>query len=147
MQELMIFGMVVPVVFFIECCLEQWHYRSLRKREARFARLLISDIKQPLHPERIASSRFVSGSMVISVDYFKRLAAFYRMGNISMYETLIDRARREAILRMKESAGEADEIVNLRIETGSILPNADWKTIGSIEVFAYATALTYQRAS
>lgn len=60
-------------------------------------------------------------------------------GNVTVYETLIDRARREAILRMKSNASNASEIINIRIETSSISKNA--KSIGSIEVLAYGTAI------
>jgi uncharacterized protein YbjQ (UPF0145 family) len=52
----------------------------------------------------------------------------------------LDRARREAILRMKESCKKADEIINLRIETSSISKGRG-RSIGSVEVLAYATAL------
>ena len=41
-------------------------------------------------------------------------------GRVSAYETLVDRARREAILRMKEEAKGADIILNMRLETSSI---------------------------
>ena len=81
--------------------------------------------------------------MVISVDYFKRLLASLRNffgGSIQAYETLLDRARREAILRMKENCKNADEIINLRIETSSI-SKGKRNTIGSVEVLAYGTAL------
>jgi len=61
-------------------------------------------------------------------------------GRVSSYESLLDRGRREAILRMKESAKGASEIVNVRIETSSISKN-DNRGIGSIEVYAYGTAI------
>jgi uncharacterized protein YbjQ (UPF0145 family) len=64
------------------------------------------------------------------------------------YETLIDRGRREAILRMKEQTPDADIIINTRIETSVIGATANQKNaVGSIEVFAYGTAITYRQAS
>jgi len=58
------------------------------------------------------------------------------------YESLVDRARREAILKVKQKAEEAGYncIVNLRIETSSISKNAK-KSVGSVEALAYATAI------
>ena len=87
----------------------------------------------------------VTGSVVISVDYFKRLLALLRSivgGRITAYETLLDRARREAILRMKEEAAKhnAHIIYNIRLETASISKNAAGN-IGSVEVFSYGTAI------
>ena len=63
---------------------------------------------------------------------------------MTAYETLIDRARREAILRMKEDCPQASQIINVRIETASISQNASKGTIGSVEVLAYGTALTFR---
>ena len=57
-------------------------------------------------------------------------------------KTLIDRARREAVLRMKESCPEADLVINLRLETSSITKGRG-KQIGSVEVLAYGTAIYF----
>jgi uncharacterized protein YbjQ (UPF0145 family) len=91
----------------------------------------------------------VQGSAVISIDYFKRILAGLRNivgGEVKSYETLVDRARREATLRMKEMAWDADIILNLRIETSAIGNSANnRKAIGSIEAIAYGTAITYKK--
>ena len=52
-----------------------------------------------------------------------------------------DRARREAMLRMKEMAGNATVIVNVRIETSTIGRKANKKGVGCLEAIAYGTAL------
>lgn len=90
----------------------------------------------------------VSGSAVISIDYFKRLLASLRNifgGTVKSYESLIDRARREALIRMKEMAGDATVIVNVRIETSTIGRNANKKGVGCLEAMAYGTALTLEK--
>jgi uncharacterized protein YbjQ (UPF0145 family) len=91
----------------------------------------------------------VQGSAVISIDYFKRMLAALRNivgGEVKSYETLVDRARREATLRMKEMAWDADIILNLRIETSAIGNSANRrKAVGSIEAIAYGTAITYKK--
>ena len=128
---------------------EQRHYRSIIEREK-----MLSDI--PLSPERFPpplepapESRLVSGNVVISVDYFKRVMAGLRTlvgGRLNSYESLLDRARREAILRMKEDARRcnAAQIFNVKLETASISKGAG-SSIGSVEVFAYGTALIPSR--
>jgi len=65
-------------------------------------------------------------------------------GNVRSYETLVDRGRREAILRMKEATPSPDIIINLRIETSTIGKSANRGSIGSIEVLAYGTAIRYR---
>jgi len=122
---------------------EKNHYKSIRKRERMFKHVSTIALKTPLNPDNIRKTRLVVGNVVISVDYFKRfVAALTNLfgGNVSSYETLIDRARREAILRLKEDAKGASEIINLKLETSSISKSAQGN-IGSIEIFAYATAI------
>ena len=89
----------------------------------------------------------VSGSVVISIDYFKRFLSslqFLIGGNVTAYESLLDRGRREAILRMKMQMPEADIILASRIETSTIGGSANAKnSLGSIEVLAYGTAVRY----
>jgi len=87
--------------------------------------------------------------VTISVDYFKRfLAALHAFfgGRVTSYETLLDRSRREALLRMKTMAKEkkAMLILNVRYETVSIYKGAG-KSIGSVEVLAYGTALIAEK--
>jgi uncharacterized protein YbjQ (UPF0145 family) len=90
------------------------------------------------------STRLVAGSVVISVDYFKRFLAGLRNifgGRVRSYESLLDRARREAILRMKAEAKAlgADMVFNIKMETASISKGRR-NAIGAVEVLAYGTA-------
>ncbi|MCH6588380.1 MAG: YbjQ family protein, partial [Proteobacteria bacterium] len=87
----------------------------------------------------------VVAAVVISVDYFKRFVAGLRMifgGRVHTYESLLDRGRREALLRMQERAKElgANMIFNVRLETSSISKGAR-RSVGSVEVLAYGTAI------
>jgi uncharacterized protein YbjQ (UPF0145 family) len=126
--------------------LEKKHYRSIEMREKDFINLATTANKSvPGELPEEVRTELVQGACVISVDYFKRFVARLRQlfgGNIRSYETLVDRARREAILRLKESAADASQVVNLRIETSSITKGRR-NQIGSVEVHAYATAIYY----
>lgn len=123
---------------------ERRHYASLKKRELEMVQMVMTSSKRPLGElGPIEEARLVQGGVVISVDYFKRIVTSLRNffgGNIRGYETLVDRARREAILRLKESCPDATQIINLRLETSSIYKGRG-NQIGSVEVLAYATAL------
>lgn len=120
------------------------------EREQNYLELATTSSKYSLiENARIDRCQLAKGSVVISVDYFKRILAALRNifgGSVQSYETLLDRARREAVLRLKESCSGADEIINLRIETSSISKGAQ-STIGSVEVLAYGTAIYYKEAS
>ncbi len=121
------------------------HYISIRKREQELRHLLILTEKQvPPELEGYAGT-LVAGSVVISVDYFKTVISGLRAivgGRMSAYESLLDRARREALLRMQTAAAElgAQAILNLKFETSRISGNAG-RGIGSVEVLAYGTAM------
>ena len=144
MYELIIVVVLTVIGYVVGQYKEKKHYASIKSRESELINLVTTNKKKPL--TEISSEvevHLVMGSVVISIDYFKQIVAGLRGligGNIRSYETLLDRARREAILRLKESCADANEIYNLRLETSSIYKGAG-KQIGSVEVLAYATAL------
>jgi uncharacterized protein YbjQ (UPF0145 family) len=128
---------------------EKRHYASIKIREKQLLNLPVVTGGKSFCDKPVEKSVLVTGSVVVSIDYFKRLLAILRNifgGPVKSYESLVDRARREAILRMKETASQlgADIIINLRLETAAIGKNANRKRqIGSVEVIAYGTALVY----
>lgn len=96
-------------------------------------------------PQALESQLFV-GSVVIASDYFKSFAAGLRNlvgGRVIVYESLLDRGRREAVLRMKEDAiaWGATQIVNVRFETSSIGGQSSKSKNAMVEVMAYGTAI------
>ncbi|PKF63521.1 hypothetical protein CW745_01325 [Psychromonas sp. psych-6C06] len=124
--------------------LEKRHFTSIINREKSFINLKTTNSNRPIGElGDIIETKLVCGSAVISVDYFKRFLASLRYifgGNVTAYETLLERARREAILRLKETCRDATQVINLRIETSSIY-KGNGKQVGSVEVLAYATAV------
>jgi uncharacterized protein YbjQ (UPF0145 family) len=95
---------------------------------------------------RFRKAKLVSGSAVISTDYFKRLLAGFRFlvgGRVSAYESLMDRARREAVVRMKQQAGGAYVIMGMRLETANIGNEAASGSgnVTCVEALAYGTAV------
>ncbi|MES3020153.1 MAG: heavy metal-binding domain-containing protein [Pseudomonadota bacterium] len=125
---------------------EAKHYASIHLREKQLLALPTTTSKHLIGEALpVARAELVTGSVVVSVDYFKRALGVLRGivgGPVQAYETLIDRARREAVLRLKESCPDASQIINLRIETASITGGAK-NTVGSVEVLASATAIYF----
>ena len=125
---------------------EARHFRSIVEREQTAVDLPTTSSKAPIGDGPIQRSELVHGSVVISIDYFKRaLAALHSIigGPVKSHESLLDRARREAVLRMKESCPGAHEIINLRLETCTLANNVAGD-IGSVEVLAYGTAVYFE---
>ncbi|MFK7733426.1 MAG: YbjQ family protein, partial [Pseudomonadales bacterium] len=124
---------------------ESKHYRSIVEREDALRHVVVLSERFPPATKTACDTTLVTGSVVVSVDYFKTVVAALRNlvgGNISAYESLIDRARREALLRMQAQADAMGSamIINVKFETSRVSGNAD-KSIGSVEVLAYGTAL------
>lgn len=145
MFELLIAIAALGSGYLIGGVLEKKHYRSIQEREEATLNVPISTRKSlELQEEvRVKQAELAYGSIVVSVDQFKRFLAGLRNffgGEVSSYASLIDRARREAFLRMKESHPSADFFINCRLETAT-LSNGKGKTVGTVEVLAYGTAV------
>ena len=124
---------------------ESRHFKSIIKRERLYRSVLCFSTKYPPPTPGPVDIALVAGNVVISIDYFKRIAAGLRGligGRVTAYESLIERARREAILRMKEDAINkgAKIICNVKLETASITKGKK-QQVGCVEVYAYGTAL------
>ncbi len=149
--DIFIFLLLMAVGYTCGTIAEKRHYKSIIRREKELIKLMLVNVEGRFADDAVSKSFLVSGSMVVSNDYFKRLLAILRNffgGRVRAYESLIDRARREAILRMKEEAKAkgAHMIVNLRLETSTIGRSANKKnSVGSIEALAYGTAVVMNR--
>lgn len=126
---------------------ERKHYASIHEREARFLRLPAVPTRTWDTRREVADARMVCGSVVVSADYFKRLLAALRGligGRMRAYESLLDRARREAVLRLKEQCPDAHIIVNLRVETSTIASRNRQNGVSCVELTACGTAIRYR---
>lgn len=149
--DLFIFLSLILLGYTCGTIAEKRHYKSILRRERELVKLMVVNAEGRFAEGAVREAFLVNGSTVVSNDYFKRLLAILRNifgGRVKAYESLIDRARREAILRMKEEAHArgAHMIVNLRLETSTIGRSANKKKkIGSIETLAYGTAVVMNR--
>lgn len=125
---------------------ERRHYKSILRREEELRALMAFSSRHVPGDIDITDSHLVMGSAVIAVDYFKTFMAGLRNifgGAMTSYETLLERARREAILRMKQQAKALgdDVIFNVRLETSPVFGSGGQKASRSIELMAYGTAV------
>jgi uncharacterized protein YbjQ (UPF0145 family) len=142
---------LILLAYFIGSHLESNHYKSIREREAATKDMVAINFPRFPFDVEIERADIVMGSVVVSLDYFKRFLAQLRSivgGRIKSYEPLLDRARREAVLRMKEQALARghNTVVNIRLET-SRLANSQrgGKGTAGVEMLAYGTALTTRK--
>lgn len=128
-----------------------WFFGSRHERQ-HLAQLLISE--KALGHIIVSTERFyqpalaantegelVLGSVVIAQDYFKMVIARVLSifgKNLTTYETLLERARREALVRMRTQAHAKgyNHVYGLRFEVSNI------NQLGSmVEAIAYGTAV------
>ena len=148
-MDLIVFLVLLSLGYVFGRLAESRHFKSIREREARYKSILCFSERLP-PPGPPADVLLVSGNVVVAVDYFKMIAASLRNligGRVHAFETLLERARREAILRMKEEARRkgATMIVNVKLETSSITKGAK-NQAHCVEVYAYGTAMVPVRA-
>ncbi|MEJ2143191.1 MAG: heavy metal-binding domain-containing protein [Gammaproteobacteria bacterium] len=151
MADIIVLILLLATGYFFGRMAEKRHYKSILQREKKYQKLTVVASKFPPAFKNTHDTELVMGSVVVSVDYFKRFVASLRNligGRVRTYETLVDRARREAILRMKEEAARlgARMIFNIKLETASISKNQRNNNVGSVEVLAYGTAIIPPRA-
>jgi uncharacterized protein YbjQ (UPF0145 family) len=120
---------------------EKRHFRRLIEQEAATAFLPVVATRFP--PEdRDYRQHLVCGNVVIASDYFKSfLAGLINIfgGRVTPYESMLDRARRESVLRMKAQAIALDAayVFNIKFTTTGIAAGR----VGAMEVLAYGTAM------
>ncbi len=140
---------LLMLAYFVGTYIERRHFRSIRKRESEHVEFPVVTFDTMPQDWSASSSTLVSGSVVISLDYFKRVIAGLRSivgGRIKTYEPLLDRARREAMLRMIESARQDgyDAVFNVRLETSRLANSSgEGKRTAGVEMLAFGTAVKF----
>src|SRR3989338_10531611 len=115
MDDLIVWGIgfvFFGISYFIGSHNEKVHFKNIVEREKALVLLPAVTFKQP-EGRPIANTKLVMGNVVIAGDFFKQvvaqLASIFGM-RISVAESMVDRARREAVLPIKEKAVGADMI-------------------------------------
>lgn len=124
---------------------ERAHLRRLAFSEKNLAHIRVCNIKtvpDDLYP----GGMLVTGNCVVAIDYFKKVLSVIRMffgGRLNSYETLLTRARREALVRLMQKADDlgATAVYNVRYEFSAI--GAQPHAIGGVEMLAYGTAVKH----
>ena len=141
----------VPIIvllvlgFTVGGLVERAHFKRLAVREAALSHMLVTDLRT-LPAGCGPPCGMVTGEVVIASDYFKTFAAALRKlvgGELRTFETLMERARREAMVRMLEAAHQqgANAVVNVRFATSNIGSMRRKKAAAMVEMYAYGTAL------
>ena len=120
---------------------EKRHLKSMSRRETPLQSIKLNTLKHPPACEPEACTLLI-GSVVVAHDYFRTLIIMFRRlvgGNISPFERLVQRGRREALIRLKEEAATRgiDQVINVRFTTSAI----SGRFLHAVEMVAYGTGI------
>ena len=143
MSKLLITALLTTLGYFFGKFAESRHYSAIRQREERFRYFPMSSGRKL--PTQASSCTSMSASVVLSDDYFKRIFASLKNlagGRLTSYESLLDRARREATLRLKEKALKQGYkgVVDFQLETSNLFSEGAKRSLGTVQMIATGTA-------
>lgn len=133
---------LLVVGYVVGRILESRHYVSIRAREQALRGIVALNTRRVPEGVDAVDACLLSSSVVVSSDYFKSFVAGFRNlvgGRFRGYETLMERARREALLRLKAQAQDAGcpLVIGVRFHSTRIAG----ASTASMEVMAYGTGL------
>ena len=104
---------------------ERAHFRFLAREEEALRSVLVTDLRAMHGADPAAGAALVTGEVVIANDYFKAFVAGLINifgGAVTSYETLMERARRDALVKMQRAAVDQgfDAVANFRIEMSRV---------------------------
>ncbi len=139
-------AVLLTLGFTVGSWVERAHFKRLAIREQAVRDILVTDLRSVPPDCDVKAFGLVTGEVVIASDYFKTFAASLRKligGELHAFESLMERARREALLRMVESAKGlgANAVANVRFETSNIGSMRRKRSAAMVEMYAYGTAL------
>lgn len=136
--QIVVFTILFGVGFSFGRYYKQKHLKELDEWEAKLAYITLESNRMAT---TIFEGQLVSSNVVISHDYFKYVIASIQNilgGRLTTYESIVDRARREAVVRLKKETAKigATHIMGVRLSTTELGMQG-----GMVEVFAYGTAI------
>lgn len=129
---------------------EHRHIASIDRRELAMRDIGVANLRTIADPESVAQTVLVCGEAVIAADYFKTFIMGLKKiigGGMPAYESMVMRGRREALLRLLDSARAlgAHEVWNVRFEMPNIGGIQQQAGAVMVEVLAYGTAVVRRR--
>ena len=139
---------LIALGFFVGKARERRHFQSLLAREEQYGHIVLTNLKRVPAGVSPRGGSLCMGSVVVASDYFKTFGAALKNlvgGRLRTFETILERGRREAVLRMMAEAEHqgATLVLNVRLEMSAIARGGrKGNAVGAVEVLAYGTAVT-----
>lgn len=150
-MDILVALVLLVIAYCVGSSIEKKHFKSIIEREKMLYKkpIVTFGAKDWSGKRKVRKVELVTGEVCVGADYFKsfisQIKSFFG-GRMTAYESVLDRARREAILKMREKAyrSGANLIMNVRIEAtldnNQYVPNSSPRVL----LLAYGTAVTYE---
>lgn len=147
-----ILGLLLPfspllIGWLVGGYMERSHFKRIERDRKDLSDMLVTQLKSFPHDEPSETApRMVMGEVVISSDYLKNFLTKIRNifgGEMKSLNTLLVRAREEAMIRMLKSArkGGYNAVCNVRLETAEVgSSKTAQKTTVMVSMIASGTA-------
>ena len=141
----------LPVFYLVGKHLEDTHLSDLEARERALAHMLVTDLRAfPMMDAQPKPPVMVTGEAVLAADAFKSWLLSWRSlfgGEAKSFRKLMDRSRREALMRLLEEAHRQgyNAVCNVRYDSADLtgVVSAQSKNAGK-KVAILASATAYQ---
>lgn len=123
------------------------HEESLKRRQEDVAHIRVTNMKTLI--DSVAGDRppaLITGEVTMGIDHFRGFLGKLKNifgGEVRSYQTTLDRARREVVMRLIEEAHKLgyDAVANMRIDFADISGNATRsQKASSVSILGSATA-------
>ena len=150
--KLGVFLILVAVGFWRGRRNEAEHWRQIAAQERDVQDVLAFATRHPPRVGQAMDPVLVTGSVVVGSDFYRLLIASFRKivgGNYRAYESMLERARRHAMVRLKQDARwrGARMVFNVCFTTSRISDSRRGTEAAQVEVLAYGTAFVPARGS
>ena len=128
---------------------EKRHFKRLIARELEYKGVFITNLSRLPQADLQSPGTMVTGECVIATDYFKSFVAKLKKiigGELRIYLSLMDRSRRESIIRLVENAKAQgfDAVCNIRFVSADVGGSTSSRK-GSTMVAIIASGTAYHR--
>lgn len=142
--------LILAVAFFAGNVSASRHEKSLLERQETVAHIHTTDLNRFSQPDPTIQANLFTAEVTLGIDHFRgflgRLKNIFG-GQIRSYQKTLDRARREALMRVIEQAHFAgyNAVANLRLEFVDISGKANRvKRASMVTIIAYGTGYRTQ---
>lgn len=144
--------LLLVIAFFAGNGIARRHNQQLEDRQRQVAHIRSTDLKVFIRPETGGPDpALLCAEVTLGIDHFRGFLGKLKNifgGEVKSYSKTLDRARREAILRVIEQAHAAsmNAVANLRVEFVDISGNANMaKKASMVTILAYGTGYCSQK--